>query len=403
MINSILIDGYKCLKESSPLLTSNLNVLVGANGAGKSSVLQVLLLLRQSAEKEGKVDSLHLSGPLYEAGTAKDVLHPAAEHQIKINLAFTQGQVDFLFEYLRETSSDSPTRVLPARDAHVLSDNLCQRGNAFAYINAERLGPRVTYGLPPDDLHLSGAVGKYGEYTTAVLARAANQSYGIDDWPEPYRGQGVLKWLIQPGSGIDGILSAGPMKLDNLDLQQKIDESEGRLDLICNAMLGWIIPGASFKANENAQTDSAQLEYIRDPNQTKAAVRATHTGFGLTYTLPIIAAALSLSKNGLLLIENPEAHLHPFSQSRIGAFLAMMAATGRQIFLETHSDHVINGIRLAIQKEILPHEKVFINFFQRRINDEKSEIIQIRPDKNGRLDRWPTGFLDQIENDLSQL
>jgi predicted ATPase len=385
MISEILIDGYKCLKESTPLLTSNLNVLVGANGAGKSSVLQMLLLLRQSAEKDGTVKELHLSGPLYEAGTAKDVLHPAAEHQMKLRVASEEGIVDFLFKYARETNSDSPTRLLPASFPAKLPSSLYQRENIFSYINAERLGPRVSYSLPPDDLHLSGMVGKYGEYTTAVLARAANHTDGIDGWP------------FAPN------LAAGPKILDNLDLQQKIDESEGRLDLVCNAMLGWIIPGASFKANENAQTDSAMLQYIRDPNQTKTSVRATHTGFGLTYTLPIITAAMSLSQNGLLLIENPEAHLHPFSQSRIGAFLAIMAATGRQIFLETHSDHVINGIRLAIRKGMIPHDKVFINFFQRRVNDEKSEIIQIRPDKNGRLDQWPAGFLDQIENDLSAL
>jgi predicted ATPase len=400
MLESILIDGYKCLKESSPLLTSNLNVLVGANGAGKSSMLQTLLLLRQSAEKDGTVKDLHLSGLLYEAGTAKDVLHPAAEHQIKIKLKSDNHEVDLLFHYSRDRDSDSPTRLLKARHAKKLPDSLYQSNNDFAYINAERLGPRVAYSLPPDDLHLSGIVGKYGEFTTAVLARAAQRPYDIDGWPAPKQD---LLASSAPLPQIAKDLAAGPMNLDNLDLNEKISESQGRLDLVCNAILGWIIPGASFKANENAQTDSAMLEYIRDPNQTKTSVRATHTGFGLTYTLPIIAAALSLKENGLLLVENPEAHLHPFSQSRIGAFLAMMAATGRQIFIETHSDHVVNGIRLAIKKNLIPHDKVFIDFFQRRINDDKTKIIQIRPDANGRLDQWPDGFLDQIENDLSQL
>jgi predicted ATPase len=397
MIESILIDGYKCLKETTPLLTSNLNVLVGANGTGKSSVLQTLLLLRQSAEKDGVVRDLHLSGPLYEAGTAKDVLHPAAEHKIKLILKSDQFEANFAFEYSRDENSDSPTRLLKASESGKLPDCLYQRNNVFGYINAERLGPRVANSLPPDDLHLSGIVGKYGEYTTAVLARAANRPFDIDGWPKPLS----IGHFQPPQIAID--LATGPMSLDHLDLEQKINESEGRLDLLCNAMLGWIIPGASFKANENAQTDSATLEYIRDPNQTKTSVRSTHTGFGFTYTLPIIAAALSLSKNGLLLIENPEAHLHPFSQSRIGAFLAMIAATGRQIFIETHSDHVVNGIRLAIHKELIAHDNVFINFFQRQITDEKPPIIQIRPDKNGRLDQWPSGFLDQIENDLSQL
>ncbi len=406
MINSILIDGYKCIMESSPLITGNLNVLLGANGAGKSSVMQTLLLLRQSAEEDGSVKDLHLSGPLHEAGTANDVLHPAAEHQIRIKLTSEEGtSPDFLFKHIRNENPSSPMRRLSAQTPMKLPNSLYLRENVFGYINAERLGPRVSYILPPDDLHLSGVVGKYGEYTTAVLARAANRPYGIDGWPKPDPNStiGAASTVISSKKSLPQILANGPKMLDQLDLQQMLMEAEGRLDLVCNAMLGWIIPGAAFKANENTQTDSAMLEYIRDPNQTKKTIRATHTGFGLTYTLPIITAALSLDQNGLLLIENPEAHLHPFSQSRIGAFLAMMAATGRQIFLETHSDHVINGIRLAIKKDLILHDKVFINFFQRRINDDRSKITQIRPSKDGRLEQWPSGFLDQIENDLSEL
>ena len=402
MIESILINGYKCLKESKPLLTTNLNVLVGANGAGKSSVLQTLLLLRQSATKDGRIQDLHLSGPLYEAGTAKDVLHPAAEHQINIELKSCGTEVNFVFEHTRDVDSGLPTRLLKAKVGGQLPDSLYQRNNAFGYINAERLGPRVSYTLPPDDLHLSGLVGKHGEFTTAILARAT--PFGLDDWPRPTGGNSLLAVALRNSTPeIASNLADGPLLLDHINIKQSIDESEGRLDLLCNAMLGWIIPGASFKANENAQTDSAMLEFVRDPNQTKTTVRSTHTGFGLTYTLPIIAAALSLRQNGLLLIENPEAHLHPFSQSRIGAFLAIMAASGRQIFLETHSDHVLNGIRLAVKKRLIAPEKVAINFFRRQVNNDRSQITQICPDKNGRLSQWPSGFLDQIENDLSQL
>jgi predicted ATPase len=145
------------------------------------------------------------------------------------------------------------------------------------------------------------------------------------------------------------------------------------------------------------------LRFIRDPFHTKTSVRPTRIGFGLIYTLPIITAALALDKNGLLLVENPEAHLHPFSQSRIGVFLAMIAATGRQIFIETHSDHVLNGIRLAVRNKILPPENLLINFFERPMLESSTSITQIRTSIDGRLKPWPKGFFDQIENDLSRL
>jgi predicted ATPase len=385
MIERILIDGYKCLKDVD-IKTGLLNILVGPNASGKSSVLQAILLLRQSADKDGTIDSLHLSGLLYEAGTALDVLHPAAEHQIKLQLQQNGTNIDFLFFHDDvDRESQTPTRLLRAEKEKQLPLELYDRGNGFAYLNAERIGPRVSYSLPPDELHLGGLVGKHGEYTAAILDRASNDIM-IDDGDEMF-----LNYLAE-----------APKKLDGRDFVRDLIDTEGRLDLVCNLMLAWMLPGSKFEAKEHDQTDSATLRFIRNP-KTKTSVRATHIGFGLTYTLPIITAALALRRNGLLLVENPEAHLHPFSQSRIGIFLAMMAATGRQIFLETHSDHVINGIRLAVRYGFIPAEQVYINFFKPPIDGDSATVIPIRTQTNGRLDRWPEGFFDQIEGDLSKL
>lgn len=385
MIERILIDGYKCLKDVS-IETGLLNVLVGPNASGKSSVLQVMLLLRQSADKGGSVESLHLSGLLYEAGTALDILHPAAGHQIKLQLLQNGINTDFLFFHDdSDRESQTPTRLLRAEMKRNLPLELYDRDDGFAYLNAERIGPRVSYSLPPDELHLGGLVGKHGEYTAAILDRASNDTI-IDGWDEMFAND----------------LANALEKLDGCNLLRDLIDTEGRLDLVCNLMLAWILPGSTFVAKEHDQTDSATLRFIRNP-KTKTSVRATHIGFGLTYTLPIITAALALRRDGLLLVENPEAHLHPFSQSRIGVFLAMMAATGRQIFLETHSDHVINGIRLAVRYSFIPPEQVYINFFKPPIDGDSATVIPIRTQENGRLDRWPEGFFDQIEDDLSKL
>lgn len=386
MIERILIDGYKCLKDVS-LETGNLNVLVGPNASGKSSVLQSLLLLRQSADKIGKVNSLHLSGPLYKAGTAQDILHPAAEHQIKIELQENGGNTEFLFFLDRDDGSQSPKRLLRAKKENTLPCELYDRSDGFAYLNAERIGPRLSNPLPSDELHLGGLVGMHGEYTAAILDRAYASVIKIDGSNEEF---------------LDNLANA-PKKLDGRELMQDLLNTHGRLDLICNEMLGWILPGSKFETTEHHQIDSATLRFIRDPLKTKTPVRATHIGFGLTYTLPIITAALALRQGGLLMVENPEAHLHPFSQSRIGVFLAMMAATGRQIFLETHSDHVINGIRLAVNNGFISANQVYINFFKPPEVSDFATVIPIRIRENGRLDQWPEGFFDQIENDLSKL
>lgn len=385
MIERLSIDGYKCLREIS-VPTGGLNVLAGPNASGKSSILQALLLLRQSADKDGNVEGLHLSGPLYEAGTAQDALHPASEYQLKLALQVDGNNTDFSFHHDREDKDRASRRVLPAETSRRLPSVLYDRENRFAYLNAERIGPRVTYSLPPDEFHLGGMVGKYGEYTAAVLARAARGVF-IDG--------GDRELLVR--------LATAPRQLDGRDLTTELVETEGRLDAVCNLMLGWILPGTVFDAQEHEQSDAASLRFIRDPLATKSSVRATHIGFGLVYTLPIITAALALRRNGLMLVENPEAHLSPFSQSRIGIFLAMMASTGRQIFLETHSDHVINGVRIAVKNKLISTDQVYLTFLTRDVNSGTSTATTIRPQENGRLTPWPEGFFDQIENDLGKL
>jgi predicted ATPase len=392
MISNISINGYKSLIGPINFKTSNLNVFVGANASGKSSILQALLLLRQSSSEHGILDGLHLSGPLYEAGTALDVLHPDSEHRISFEIEADDEQRKWEFVYDRTSTNHTASRVLIAEEGSQLPPQLYQRGSQFAYLNAERIGPRVNYALPPDGAHLAGYVGKHGEYTAAVLARGAN-SPPIDGWER----------IIKETEPNAHALAAGPMLIDFKDVSADIMNSGGRVDLLSNIMLDWIIPGSVFSASENPHADSAAVRFVRDPRRTRSEVRSTHIGFGLSYTLPIIVAAISLRDDGMLLVENPEAHLHPYSQSRIGAFLAVMAATGRQIFVETHSDHVINGIRLAIKRRLISEKNVYINFLERSIDEDRSTLRQIRSDADGRLSKWPAGFFDQIENDLSQL
>lgn len=385
MIDEIFVSGYKSLMMSESLKATKLNVLVGANASGKSSLLQALLLLRQSSNEFGTVRNLHLSGPLYEGGTAIDVLHPDAQHCIAICISDNKIKHNFQFEFKRDVERVNKRQLEGAQDEK-LPANLGARRASFCYLNAERIGPRVSYPLPSEEADLAGPVGKVGEFTTSRLNRGKE-------------GQVIGGW----GDSVVARLCKAPLELDGVDLEATLNDSGGRLDLVANAILGWVIPGAEFLSSEEDGTDSAQLRFIRDPSATRVSTRATHVGFGLSYALPIIVGGLALEDNGLLLVENPEAHLHPFGQSRIGAFLAALAASGRQVFVETHSDHVINGIRLAMKYGVAPKDATLFNYFNRLIDGSRSGITQIAADEKGALEDWPEGFFDQIERDLSRL
>ena len=102
--------------------------------------------------------------------------------------------------------------------------------------------------------------------------------------------------------------------------------------------------------------------------------------------------------------KTPEAHLHPAGQSAIGGFLAQVAADGVQVFIETHSDHVLNGIRVSVAEgtATLREEQTVIYFF-RGGNDagEAVQLMELR--RTGQLTDWPSGFFDQTQIDLAAL
>lgn len=114
------------------------------------------------------------------------------------------------------------------------------------------------------------------------------------------------------------------------------------------AWIGEISPGIQIHYERAETLDAVQMSYsfvaVRD---TSARYRPTNVGFGVSYTLPVITALLCAKPGDLLLLESPEAHLHPRGQAKLGELLSRAAASGVQIIVESHSDHVMNGIRVA--------------------------------------------------------
>ena len=104
------------------------------------------------------------------------------------------------------------------------------------------------------------------------------------------------------------------------------------------------------------------------------------------------------------MIENPEVHLHPAGQAAMGEFLAEVAAAGVQVILETHSDHVLNGIRRAVKKGVLAPDDAALHFFRLQQDDEQEGAVLVESpilDRDGNVDMWPEGFFDQFDKDMN--
>ena len=167
--------------------------------------------------------------------------------------------------------------------------------------------------------------------------------------------------------------------------------------------MGKIVRPTQIDAQWFPETSVTRLRF-KSPGLRTEWTRAPNTGFGISYALPVIVAALRATVGGLLLVENPEAHLHPAGQSAIGGFLAQVAGDGVQVFIETHSDHVLNGIRVSVAEgtATLREEQAVIYFF-RGVNDAGAAVQSMKLRRTGQLTDWPAGFFDQTQIDLAAL
>lgn len=119
-----------------------------------------------------------------------------------------------------------------------------------------------------------------------------------------------------------------------------------------------------------------------------------NVGFGIPYVLPLVVELLVSDKDGLLLIENPESHLHPKGQTMIAQLISLAAENGCQIICESHSDHVINGVRVAAKKGLICNYNIGVVYFSKNENQE-TRVNSISVDRNGNLSDYPPGLLDE--------
>lgn len=369
MLKNLYLKHFKCFEQVN-IPFKPLTVFCGLNGMGKSSAIQALLLLRQSFTQFPTIrKGLVLNGDLVHLGSGKDVLYDgASEDNFEIKLDSENSTLHWivncppisdLLKIINKTEECYEESGIPES---LISVN-------FQYLRAERLGPRVSTEKADSIVRGEKSLGISGEYTGHFMSL-----YGEE-------------------------------KIKN----EKLFHANSLGNTLKSNVEAWmseVSPGLQIDYQEHASIDQVSTRYrFLDGDALSDYFRATNTGFGISYTLPVIVAVLSANPGSLLIIENPEAHLHPRGQCRIGELLALASDCGIQIIVETHSDHIINGIRIAVKSSKISSEKIAVNYFYRNVYRDQIRNIITSPnlDANGRFDHWPEGFFDEWDNALDKL
>ncbi|MXW07584.1 MAG: DUF3696 domain-containing protein [Gammaproteobacteria bacterium] len=369
MLRKIKLVNFKCF-EQLDLDCTSLNLLCGLNGMGKSSVIQSLLVLQQSFETGELLNGrLVLDGERIDLGTGLDILFEGARGDV-VGFALQDDEITdqwgLVCNYSQPLNQwgqwsnniNEHTKYLPEAWQKVPPF-----GGRLIYVNAERVGPRKLY--PLSGMHARrGDFGTSGEYAWNYLNLYRDDRLSDED----PRIEGVGRGLLN----------------------------------VVNQWLQDVCPGARLELESVADADVviAGFSFDRIGDIRTSRYRATNVGFGLSYVLPVILALLS-PPGTLCLIENPEAHLHPRGQTKLAELAARAASVGVQVFAETHSDHFIDGVRIAVRDGLIGPKDTAIHYFERDGNNTVVSSPQV--DADGRLSHWPAGFFDQHEENLARL
>ena len=361
-IDNVKIQNFKSLK-SVDIELANITLLTGVNSCGKSSFIQTLLLLKQNENRINmpKNTIVNIKGDYLDLGNKRDILFQETFNEnLSIEVSSKERTGSFVFNNQDlKMITDFPSLELE-ESFNLFNDN-------FQYISTDRIVPSITYGLSDENLE-KNLIGISGEYTAHYLA--VNRHKKIDI------------------SALRHLQSQTEYLLENVSL-----------------WLGDISNGIEVKVQIYEELQNVNLTYSYTYGETTTNdFSPLNIGFGVTYVLPIIVAVLKAKPGDLLIIENPESHLHPAGQSKIAELCAIAAANGVQIIVETHSDHFLNGLRVATKKKYIMPNQSQIYYFRKETNSLETIVDCLPIDENGRINQeWPKGFFDEWDNRLDEL
>ena len=365
MVEYIILKNFKCFDELQVRLAP-LTLITGMNGVGKSTLIQSLLLIRQSFVSRYFQDNyLCPKGDLANLINGEALLYKqAVDESVEIHIEDSEN--DFIFN-VPQIDSDNHLQRVEICPNDYSKHGLFLFGDDFVYLNAERLAPQMDYKLMnPLEKNYSRMGNKHGDKAVGVLFDAIDK---VSD-------------LTIPALKAEAV-------------------STLRLGDNVSAWMSYIMGTKITAKVEKVNSEDLRLTYTMGDVAKENVFSPLNSAFGYSYLLPIVTAVLTAKKNGGVLLENPEAHLHPAAQFRLGVFLAMASEQGIQLVVETHSDHLLNGIRVAAKEKKISSHNVAILYFS--VRDGVHDAQRIVLNEDGELDRWPQGFFDEWEKALDTL
>lgn len=414
--------------------------LFGTNSSGKTSILQFLLLLKQTKEATDRKLSLELNGDYVQLGTIRDAIHRHDETLlIETEVVFAREETLALMDpalgHGAAPLAEGPEFALESR---VAVQQQAARATRLAYrLGGHEFALRQRSKGAEFDLH------HQAETSDFRFIRTQGRPWGL---PPPIKGYAFpdqartyyqnaqfLSDLEAAYEGaIDRIFYLGPLrdypKRDYLWARSRPADVGQRGEKAIDAILAATAGGEKLNLKPKAHLlpfqamvahwlrhlgliHSFRVEEIADGSnrwQAKVMTREggsevllTDVGFGVSQVLPVITLLLYVPEGSTVLLEQPEIHLHPLAQAGLADVLIYAATRRRvQVILESHSEHLLLRLQRRIAEEAIGGADVKLYFCD--IAAGTSKLTPLRLDLLGNIENWPEHFMGDAFGETAQ-
>jgi predicted ATPase len=428
------INNFKTIKGLNEYSFNSINIISGVNSSGKTSFIQFLLLLKQTIETQ-------LANPRLifdNIGTYENlVFKKDTNNQIGFELLFEKDEIDGKFQpvygietisikvdYILQHNENMPSNIVityksphAVRKQHFISFTL---ENGFYKVETDT----ALFGEDFQILNLNGSLGILN--ATSFIPLTFSTEIDIE---ENRKSMSIAIQTKEIKDIINNVFTnlsyIGPLREEPKDIYQigryksignkgehavQFLEEEaktciefyniqtGKLEqmVLSEAVKYWLCD--VFNLAKDIKTEKYKDSYVvKVINHYDVESTIRQVGFGISQVLPIIVEGLRMSKKGILILEQPEIHLHPKVQSALFDFIYSLSLTGKRFIIETHSDHFITRMRRRVAEDGGDlSEKINLVFVEERETEHLFHKLNL--DEMGTFDCFPTDFVEQTED-----
>ncbi len=433
MITHIRMKNFKAWKDSGEVKLAPLTGFFGTNSSGKSSLLQMLLLLKQTAERSNTEEVIFfgnedLSVTRVNLGDFREVIHG---HNVEesLELAFGCKFQDPLKIRIIQKPNDYPNftlvnvpgfnfkTVIKQKEGELNIEDFSYQTSSFnleivphesaVFLGRERIGSATEikncYGVPISD--------KYGVRESTRLWQILKEFSSLFEklfnhvhylGPTRVHPQRHYHW---EGTNPDSVGQNGEYMIDSM-LNARVDQQttpyKGQKISIEERISWWLREmdlACSFRIKRTSTGTDRDYDVLIQKGPNSAKVTLSDMGYGLSQFLPVLVLCYYAPEGSTLILEQPGIHLHPMVQSQLADLLIeVVAERNLQILVESHSEHLLNRLQRRIAEEKISVEKTALYFCRNEEGVSKRDRLKI--DKYGNIENWPENFFGNEMGDL---